>query len=72
MYKDDYPVGSFKDDAVERRRAAEAERKIRIFNTRIRVIGVDQDALDKQVWEKKQQQNTKRQQDKAFGKEWAG
>ncbi|KAL0481928.1 hypothetical protein AKO1_011382 [Acrasis kona] len=39
--------------AIERRRAAEEERKNRIFNPKVRVIGVDKQALDAQVEEKK-------------------
>lgn len=40
--------------AIERRRAAEEERKQRIFNPKQRLIGVDKQALDAQVQEKKQ------------------
>merc|ERR1711937_796270 len=37
---------------VERRRAAEAERRHRIFDAKRRTIGVDKQALDAQVMEK--------------------
>jgi hypothetical protein len=40
--------------AIERRRQAEAERKQRIFNPKVRLFGVDKQALDAQVADKKQ------------------
>lgn len=70
MYKVDLPVDQSTEKAVERRRAAEAARKSQIFNTRLRVMGLDLDALNQQVQEKKHQQNMERQRDKAFGKEY--
>ncbi|KAM9341913.1 RIB43A-like with coiled-coils protein 1 [Pholidichthys leucotaenia] len=66
MYKVDLPVDQSTEKAVERRRAAEAARKGRIFNTRLRVIGLDIDALNQQVQEKKHYQNMEKQRDKAF------
>ncbi|KAK9515374.1 hypothetical protein VZT92_026026 [Zoarces viviparus] len=50
------------------RRSAETARKARIFNTRLRVMGLDLDALNQQVQEKKHQQNLEKQRDKAFDK----
>ncbi|KAJ8397002.1 hypothetical protein AAFF_G00010560 [Aldrovandia affinis] len=52
--------------SVERRRAAEAARQKRIFNTRNRVIGLDRTALESQVAEKRERENVEREQDKAF------
>lgn len=49
------------------RRAAETARKARIFNTRLRVMGIDTDALNKQVEEKKHRQNMEMQLDKNLG-----
>ncbi|XP_044066822.1 RIB43A-like with coiled-coils protein 1 isoform X2 [Siniperca chuatsi] len=68
MYKVDLPVDQSIERAVERRRSAETTRKARIFNTRLRVMGLDLDALNQQVQEKKHQQNMDMQRDKAFDK----
>lgn len=70
MYKVDLPVDQSIEKAVERRRSAEIARRARIFNTRLRVMGLDLDALSQQVQEKKHQQNIERQRDKVFGKLW--
>ncbi|XP_017286437.1 RIB43A-like with coiled-coils protein 1 [Kryptolebias marmoratus] len=67
MYKVDPLLDQSTEKAVEARRSAEAARKARIFNTRLRVMGLDTDALNQQVQEKKQQQNLEKQRDKAFG-----
>ncbi|XP_056154960.1 RIB43A-like with coiled-coils protein 1 [Lampris incognitus] len=66
MYKVDLPADQSTDEVIERRRAAEATRKTRIFNTRSRVIGLDIHVLDQQVNEKKQRQSMEEQRDKAF------
>ncbi|XP_042347085.1 RIB43A-like with coiled-coils protein 1 [Plectropomus leopardus] len=68
MYKVDLPVDQPIEKAVERRKCAETARKARIFNTRLRVMGLDTDALNKQVQEKKHHQNMDMQRDKAFDK----
>lgn len=68
MYKVDLPVDESTEKAVERRRAVETARKARIFNTRLRVMGLDLDTLNQQVQEKKHQQNMEKQRDKALGK----
>ncbi|XP_019114794.2 RIB43A-like with coiled-coils protein 1 [Larimichthys crocea] len=66
MHKVDLPVDQSTEKSVERRRSAETARKERIFNTRLRVMGLDLDALNQQVLEKKHQQNMEMQRDKAF------
>ncbi|XP_040048886.2 RIB43A-like with coiled-coils protein 1 [Gasterosteus aculeatus] len=66
MYKADLPSDSSIEKALERRRTAEMARKARIFNTRQRVLGLDLDALNQQVHEKKHQQNMEKQRDKAY------
>lgn len=68
MYKVDLSVDKKEEKTVEMRRAAETARKARIFNTRLRVMGLDLDALNQQVQEKKHQQNMEKQRDKALGK----
>ncbi|KAL1250121.1 hypothetical protein QQF64_021126 [Cirrhinus molitorella] len=65
MYKVDLPVDESALRAVERRRAAEAERRSRIFNTRTRVIGVDLRALQKQQEDKRERLEMEKQRDMA-------
>ncbi|XP_016351320.1 RIB43A-like with coiled-coils protein 1 [Sinocyclocheilus anshuiensis] len=65
MYKVDLPVDESALRAVERRRAAEAERESRIFNTRARVIGVDLRVLQKQQEEKRERLEMEKQRDMA-------
>ncbi|XP_016333866.1 RIB43A-like with coiled-coils protein 1 [Sinocyclocheilus anshuiensis] len=65
MYKVDLPVDESALRAVERRRAAEAERKNRIFNSSSRVIGVDLRALHKQREEKQERLEMGKQRDMA-------
>jgi len=67
MYKVDLPVDESEQRAVERRRAAEAERKSRIFNSRSRVIGVDVPALHKQQDDKRDRLEMEKQRDMAHG-----
>ncbi|XP_056305756.1 RIB43A-like with coiled-coils protein 1 [Danio aesculapii] len=66
MYKVDLPVDESVRQAVERRRAAEAERKSRIFNTRTRVIGVDLHSLHKQQEDKQERQEMEKQRDVSY------
>ncbi|KAJ0036808.1 hypothetical protein NQD34_005485 [Periophthalmus magnuspinnatus] len=66
MYKVDLPVDQSTQNAVERRRAAESARKERIFNTRLRVMGLDLHALEQQVQDRKHQQHLERQRDKDY------
>lgn len=68
MYKVDLPVDNSADVAVERRRAAEAARQARIFNTRHRVMGLDLKALEQQVVENKEREEMAGQRERAFGK----
>ncbi|KAG5317670.1 RIBC2 protein, partial [Pseudoatta argentina] len=49
--------------SIERKRQNEEARKLRIFNPRIRKIGIDKEFLDRQVEEKKQQREWKRAQE---------
>ncbi|XP_051914406.1 RIB43A-like with coiled-coils protein 1 [Hippocampus zosterae] len=68
MYKIQFPVDQSIETAVERRQAAEAARKARIFNTRQRVMGLDLDALHKQTLEKKHSKEMEQERDKDFDK----
>ncbi|TRY66462.1 hypothetical protein DNTS_005359 [Danionella cerebrum] len=62
----DLPVDESELRAIERRRAAEAARKSRIFHPRTRVIGVDQRALQKQQEEKRETLEMDAQRDSAY------
>ncbi|KAK5601139.1 hypothetical protein CRENBAI_003661 [Crenichthys baileyi] len=66
MYKVDLPLDHPKEKALEARKSAERARKARVFNTRLRVMGLDLDALNQQVQEKKCRQNMEKQRDQAF------
>lgn len=68
MYKVDLPVDNSADVAVESRRAAEAARQARIFNARNRVMGLDLQALERQVAERLEREEMEGQREKAFGK----
>jgi len=67
MYKLDIPVDLKEAAAIERRRACEEARKSRIFNSKTRQIGVDQQALDQQIKDRKQMEEYERKRDAAFG-----
>lgn len=68
-----YTAGVSVDDdvlkAAERRRAAEIERKKRIFSTRNRIMGLDMNELEKQVAERHQQKALEHQRERAYGTE---
>ncbi|XP_057663166.1 RIB43A-like with coiled-coils protein 2 [Diorhabda carinulata] len=52
--------------SIERRRAREEERKKRLFNPRVRLIGIDAAALKQQVEEKRQRDAENKNVDKIF------
>ncbi|CAG5118410.1 unnamed protein product [Candidula unifasciata] len=66
MYKLDLPVDYKEAAAIERRRAMEEERKSRIFNAKVRQIGVDKQALDQQIFDRKQMEDYERRIHEAF------
>ncbi|KAK7102757.1 RIB43A-like with coiled-coils protein 2 [Littorina saxatilis] len=66
MYKLDLPVDYKEAAAIERRRQMEEERKTRIFNAKTRIIGVDRQAVDQQIFDKKQQEEYERRRHEAF------
>uniref|UniRef100_A0A3P8RN63 RIB43A domain with coiled-coils 2 n=1 Tax=Amphiprion percula TaxID=161767 RepID=A0A3P8RN63_AMPPE len=51
---------------LEKRRNNETERRERIFNDKLRTIGVDKEALDLQVTEKKKQEEAARREQNAY------
>jgi len=66
MYKLDLPVDYKEAAAIERRRAMEEERKTRIFNAKTRTIGVDRQAIDQQIFDKKQMEDFENKRHQAF------
>lgn len=66
MYKLDLPVDLAEQAAIERRRRLEKERQSRIFNNKHRLIGIDKDALNQQVNDKKFMEEMERKRDEAF------
>ena len=67
MYKLDLPVDYKEAAAIERRRNMEEQRKSRIFNAKVRTIGIDLQAVDQQIHDRKQMELRERQRDEAFG-----
>ncbi|TKS73135.1 RIB43A-like with coiled-coils protein 2 [Collichthys lucidus] len=51
--------------SLQRRRNAESERQERIFKDKVRTIGVDKEALDKQIKEKKKQEEAAKEEQNA-------
>lgn len=66
MYKLDLPVDYKEAAAIERRRNMEEQRKSRIFNAKTRTIGVDLQALDQQIKDRKQQEDYEQKRSDAF------
>ncbi len=67
MYKLDLPIDFKEQAAIERRRRLEKERQNRIFNNKYRLIGVDKEALDRQIEEKKFMEEMEIKRSEAFG-----
>nr|KAF6436308.1 RIB43A domain with coiled-coils 1 [Rousettus aegyptiacus] len=67
MFKLDLPPDPKEVAAIEARRNREKERQSRIFNARTRVIGVDVEALNSQVEERRLQEAAERSKDAAYG-----
>nr|XP_021483277.1 RIB43A-like with coiled-coils protein 1 isoform X3 [Meriones unguiculatus] len=66
MYKLDLSADSKEMAAIEARRNRERERQRRFFNVRNRVMGVDVEALNYQVEERKLREATERSKDVAY------
>ncbi|TMS05406.1 RIB43A-like with coiled-coils protein 2 [Larimichthys crocea] len=56
--------------SLQRRRNAESERQERIFKDKVRTIGVDKEALDNQMKEKKKQEEAAKEEQNAFGSQY--
>lgn len=66
MYKLDLPIDRKEAAAIERRRNQEEQRKSRIFNAKTRLIGIDEQALQQQIKDRKQMEEMERKRDEAF------
>jgi len=71
MYKLDLPVDMKETAAIERRRIREQQRQSRIFNARVRTIGVDLQSLEQQVDERKWMEEQERRREEAFAADMA-
>ncbi|CAF2353735.1 unnamed protein product [Rotaria sp. Silwood2] len=69
MYKLDLPIDLKEKAAIERRRRAEKERQGRIFNAKFRQIGVDKEALDQQIQDRKWIEDLEEKRAAAFAKD---
>ncbi len=67
MYKLDLPVDYKEAAAIERRRNMEEQRKSRIFNAKTRIIGIDQQAIEQQIKDRKHMETMEKRRDEAFG-----
>lgn len=68
MYKLDLPIDRKEAAAIERRRNQEEQRKSRIFNAKTRIIGIDQQAVEQQIKDRKHMEHMEKKRDEAFGK----
>ncbi|XP_033647510.1 RIB43A-like with coiled-coils protein 2 [Asterias rubens] len=66
MYKLDLPIDLKEAAAIERRRNMELERQNRIFNAKVRTIGVDVQAVKEQVHDRKLQEERENHRHEAF------
>ncbi|XP_072027489.1 LOW QUALITY PROTEIN: RIB43A-like with coiled-coils protein 2 [Amphiura filiformis] len=66
MYKLDLPIDQKEAAAIERRRNQELERQNRIFNAKVRTIGVDVQGLQEQVHDRNLQEHRENERDEAY------
>lgn len=66
MYKLDLPVDMKESAAIERRRNRELQRQSRIFNARVRTIGIDLNALNEQVQDRTRREVEEERRHNAF------
>nr|XP_006219322.2 RIB43A-like with coiled-coils protein 1 isoform X1 [Vicugna pacos] len=67
MFKTNVPPDPKEVAAIEARRNREKERQSRVFNVRTKVMGVDVEALNSQVEERKLRETTERSKEAAYG-----
>ena len=68
MFKLNLPADLKEQAAIERRRRLEKERQSRIFNNKYRQIGIDKQALEQQVNDKKFIEELDKKRHDAYGK----
>ncbi|XP_063952991.1 RIB43A-like with coiled-coils protein 2 [Lytechinus pictus] len=66
MYKLDLPIDHKEAAAIERRRNLELERQSRIFNAKVRTIGVDVQSLKEQAHDRQLQEQREHEREEAF------
>ncbi|KAI9101950.1 RIB43A-domain-containing protein [Phlyctochytrium arcticum] len=66
MYKVEIPSDTLRDAAIRRRRQLDEERKKRIFDPKIRVLGIDVKALEEQIQIKNEMKRTEHEREEAF------
>lgn len=66
MYKLDLPIDMREHAAIQRRKNAEMQRQSRIFNARVRTVGVDLQGLESQVLDRKMKEEEERRRAAAF------
>ncbi|XP_038054446.1 RIB43A-like with coiled-coils protein 2 [Patiria miniata] len=66
MYKLDLPIDLKEAAAIERRRNKELERQNRIFNSKVRTIGIDVQAIKEQVHDRGLQEQREQHRHEAF------
>ncbi|KNC97439.1 hypothetical protein, variant [Spizellomyces punctatus DAOM BR117] len=66
MYKVEIPSDTLRDAAIRRRRQLDEERKQRIFDPKIRVLGIDVKSLDDQIRIKNEVKRAEKERDASF------
>ncbi|KAJ3275041.1 Protein Tax-1 [Terramyces sp. JEL0728] len=69
MYKVEILGDKIEQEAIERRRKLDTERKERIFNPKARILGVDVNALDTQIQIKNELAKIEKKRDETFDNE---
>ncbi|KAI8801938.1 RIB43A-domain-containing protein [Cladochytrium replicatum] len=68
MYKVEIAPESFEEAAIRRRRKLDEDRKTRIFDPKVRIIGIDVPALEHQIAVKNELERIEREREYAFDK----
>jgi len=67
LLRHDLPAFDLEQQAIQRRRKMNEERNKRIFDPKVRTIGIDYDALDTQIREKEGQKQMERERNMEYG-----
>ncbi|KAI9004225.1 RIB43A-domain-containing protein [Gaertneriomyces semiglobifer] len=68
IFKTELPSDKLLDAAIRRRRQLNEERNQRIFDPKVRTLGVNVQALEQQIKEKNDSKRTEKERDEAFGR----